>query len=716
MFRRSATASAWFEAHSGNLRAAAQFVRRRWPPLVGATSLALFAGALFIASATPLYTASTQLLIETRRERAIGADAILTPAPIGKRMIKSQIAVIRSAALLRRVVERERLIDDPEFGVAAADRRAAGNSSTAIAATIERVKTALAVTLLRNSRVIQISVTSADPAKAARLADAIADAFVVDKLDVRLEAARRASAWLSDRLVALRRQSRDSEEALARYRAETSASTEPGGARIDPAQRARLAQRAAGARAEAAERQARLELLQWIEGRGGKAAELPGVGGALAELRQRAAELSRQEAELRSHYKATHPSVVALRAQITDVERAIEAENRRLSIGVRHEFELAEGNREAAETTLREISAADDRGKSEAITRSELERAAAGDRKLLENMLRRARLVQEQSTFEPREARIISPALEPGAPSWPDNAQTMLIALALGAIAGLGAAYASELADTGFTTLAQIEARLALPLLASIPETETRGAATDEAAPILADLLRAKPLSRVSEAFRALRSAIEMTNVDDPPKLIQLTSTVPGEGTTTIAAALAASAAQSGLRTLLVDADLRHRTASRYLSADEKPGLVDLLIGSAGPSATIHFDDKRGIWVLPAGGDTQNSTDLLESEKMKSLVAALRRQFDLVLIDTPPIGPVLDPLVIAGLVDKTILVIRWAATARAAVAHAIERLPDRGRIAGVVFNRVIEAKARKYGQYAYSRYSGGGDFENYHRD
>jgi capsular exopolysaccharide synthesis family protein len=637
------------------------------------------------------------LLIEMRSERAIGADAILTQAQIGRQTMKSEIAVIKSAALLRRVVERERLDEDSEFG--------AGST----AATIDRLKNALAVAAPRNSPVIKISVTSANSAKAARLANAVADAFLVDKLDTRLEAARRASAWLADRLVALRRQSRESEEALMRFRAATGSSANADGANIEPEQRARLARRAAGARAEAAEREARLDLLRRIEDHGGNAADLPGVGGAIAELRMRAAQLSRQEAELRARYNRTHPAVVALRAQVADVDRAIEAEIRRLSAGVRNDVALAAGSREAAETTLREISSADDRGKSEAITRNELERAAAADRKLLDDMLRRARMVQEQSRFDPREARIISPALAPSAPSWPDNGRTMLMALALGLLAGLGVAYLSELTDTGFTTLAQIEATLTLPLLASILETRARGVA-----PILADQMRARPLSRASEALRALRSAIEMSDVDDPPKLIQFAATAPGEGTTTIAAALTASAAQSGLRTLLVDADLRNRALSRIFSAGDKPGLVDLLIGSAGPSETIFFDEARGTWVLPAGGEIQNSADLLASEKMRALLDALRRRFDLVIVDTPPIGPIVDPIIVARLVDKTVVVIRWAATPRERVAHAIERLPDRGKIAGVVFNRVIEAKARKYGRYAYSRYHGGGAFESYH--
>ncbi|WP_051948775.1 polysaccharide biosynthesis tyrosine autokinase [Methylosinus sp. PW1] len=683
--RERSTTAFWLDARSRKLRAAAQFLRRRWPPLLGATMLALLAGAAFLAMSTPRYTTSAQLLIEMRPDRSIGADAILARAPINRQTMKSDIAVIRSAALLRRVVERERLADDPEFGAAALDR----------------LRNVLAVAQLRYSPVIKIAVTSTDPAKAARLADAIADAFVVDRLDTRLEAARRASAWLAERLVALQRQSRASEEALAQFRAAAGPAT--------PAkQQTAIAQRAAVARAETAERKARLELLQRIESRGGGAAELPGLDGALDELRQRADQLSRREAELRARYTAAHPSVVALRAEIADVQRAMDAERRRLAAGARQELELAEKSSEAADASLREISESDeDRGKERLVRRNELERAAAADRKLLDETMRRARLVQEQAKFEPRDARIISPALAPSAPSWPDAEQTLLIALALGAIIGLGVAYACELADAGFTTIAQIETTLALPLLGSIPKI----ASSD---PALVDLVRAKPLSRASEALRALRSAIAMSDVDDPPRLIQLASAVPGEGTTTIAAALAASAAQSGLRTLLIDADLRRRAASKLFRAEERPGLVELLIGSASPIAAIFFDETRGLWVLPAGGEMQAPADLLASEKMKTLMAALRGSFDLVILDTPPIGPVVDPTLIAGLVDKTVVVIRWAATARETVAHAIERLPDRGRIAGVALNLVIEAKARKYGPYAYSPYAGGGAFDAYH--
>ncbi|OAI28673.1 hypothetical protein A1351_11240 [Methylosinus sp. R-45379] len=684
--RERSTTAFWLDARSRKLRAAAQFLRRRWPPLLGATMLALLAGAAFLVMATPRYTASAQLLIEMRPDRSIGADAILAHAPINRQTMKSDIAVIRSAALLRRVVERERLADDLEFGAAALDR----------------LRNALSVAQLRYSPVIKIVVTSTDPAKAARLADAIADAFVVDRLDTRLEAARRASAWLAERLVALQRQSRASEEALAQFRAAAGPST--------PAkQQTAIAQRAAVARAETAERKARLELLQRIESRGGAAAELPGLGGALDELRQRADQLSRREAELRARYTAAHPSVVALRAEIADTARAMDAERRRLAAGVRQELELAEKNSEAADTALREISESEDRGKERLARLNELERAAAADRKLLDETMRRARLVEQQAKFEPRDARIISPALTPNAPSWPDAEQTLLIALALGALFGLGAAYACELADTGFTTMAQIETTLGLPLLGSIPKIAS-------SAPALVDLVRAKPLSRASEGLRALRSAIAMSDVDDPPKLIQLASAVPGEGTTTIAAAIAASAAQSGLRTLLIDADLRRRAASKLFRAEQRPGLVELLIGSASPGAAIFFEEKRGLWVLPAGGEIQAPADLLASEKMKTLMAAVRGSFDLVIVDTPPIGPVVDPILIAGLVDKTVVVIRWAATPRETVAHAIERLPDRGRIAGVALNLVIEAKARKYGPYAYSPYAGGGAFDAYHAE
>ncbi|CAN2532868.1 hypothetical+protein [Methylocapsa aurea] len=735
------------EADGGfDLQGYVNFVWRQWKLIAGVTALFLLVAAVEIARTTPLYTASAQLLLDPRKEKAGGQDAIMTDAALDLPTIESQIAIIRSSALLRRVVEKERLVDDPEFGGARArvgasdglldrlrgllarnapppsapDRSAPKSSSEASAETtaaVENVKLAVAVARAGQAYVINVSFTSSDREKAARLANAVADAYVVDKLDARFEAARRASAWLSDRLVELRQQLRESEEAVARFRAENNLSGSTPGATLNQDQLSQLNGRLVQARAEAVDKKARLETLQKIEARGGNITQLPDVSnGAIAELRRQANDLSRQEAELLARYNANHPSVVNLRAQITDVNRAIGAEAQQLAANMHNEYELARARQEAVERTLREVTGANDLDNTKAITLRELERTAAVNKSLFEDFLQRERVTQEQSTFEARDARIITPALAPITPTSPKTMQTMLAALILGAMAGTLGAYALETFNAGFTTPREIEDFLALPLLASISRMDQRELSVNGVVLSIPEYPLAKPLSRLSEALRSLRSAIQMSDVDNPPKVLQFTSTIPGEGKSTLAIALAGSAAQAGQKVLVIDGDLRRPSASRYFGADKSLGLVDCLVGAVELQSVIIYSETLKLWFLPAGGKTQNPPDLLLSERLKTLVASLREQFDLVVIDTPPMGPVVDPLIISNLVDKVVFIVRWASTAREMVAHSIERLSGHKKVAGVVFNHTIDSQAQKYGKYAYSYYYGGRYYKKYYTE
>lgn len=737
------------DASGFDIREAINFAWRQWKFIASVTGLILLIGAIYIVRQTPLYTASAQLLLDPRKEKAAGQDAVLTDAVLDLPMVESQIAIIKSSSLLRRVVEKERLVNDPEFGVSPAaagfdilgsiksffsrtptsDAQRPASRPTAdgsdisdappdVIATIENIKPSVAVTRAGQALVLNVSFTSAQPAKAASLANAIADAYVVDKLDARFDAARRASAWLSDRLVELRQKLRESEEAVAKFRADNNLVTSSQGASLSQEQLGQLNSRLVQARAETAEKKARLELLQKIQNGGGNISALPDVmnSGTIADLRKQENDLSRQEADLLARYSDRHPSVVNVRAQIADVRRAIGAEIKRLAANIQNEYQLAKARQDAVEKTLREVTGQTDLDNTKAITLRELERTATVNKSLFEDFLQRARVTQEQSTFEARDARVITPALTPNIPSSPKKMQIMLVSLILGLMAGVGGAYAIERMNAGFTTPRQVEEMLDMPLLASISRMETRDLSVDGAVLTMPEYPLAKPLSRFSEAVRSLRSAIQMSDVDHPPRILQVTSTIPGEGKSTIAMTVAVSAAQSGQKVLLMDCDLRHPSTSRYFKAEKQVGLVDYLAGAAELQQAVVFHEKTGLWVLPAGGKTQNPPDLLGSERLKQLTTALRQKFDLIVIDTPPMGPVVDPLIVSHLVDKVIYVVRWASTAREMIQHSIQRLSGHKKVAGVVFNYVVDAQAQKYGKYAYSYYYGGRYYKKYYSE
>ena len=712
------------------------------------TALVVLFGAIYIVRQTPLYTASAQLLLEPNKAKPVSQDAAPVDMPLDMAAIESQIAVIKSSSLLRRVVNKEKLVSDSEFGTGpvgsgagmlsaikgffvrapepAATQQILPSQSDAgldamapeLIGTVENLKGAVGVARAGQALVLNVSFTSADPNKAARLANAVADAYVVDKLDARFDAAKRASVWLSDRLVELRQQLRESEEAVNAFRAANNLVQAGAGATLNQEQLAQMNGRLIAARAETAEKRVRLELLQRVQANGGNISALPDVmnSGTIADLRKQENDVSRQEADLLARYSDRHPSVVNLRAQLSDIRRAMAAEIGRLTNNIKNEYELAKSREDAIEKTLREVTGQTGIDNSKAITLRELERTAAVNKSLFEDFLQRARVTQEQSTFEARDARVISPAQPPVAPSSPKTMQIMMVSALLGLMAGVGGAYLLEMLNAGFTTPRQVEDMLDMPLLASISKMESRDLTAEGAVLSIPQYPFVKPLSRFSEAIRSLRSAIQMSDVDNPPKVIQVTSTIPGEGKSTLCMTIASSAAQSGQRVLIIDCDLRHPSTSRYFKADKALGVVDYLAGGVELQKIVSFDETLRLWLMPAGAKTQNPPDLLGSEKLKSLIETLREKFDLIVIDTPPMGPVVDPLIVSNLVDKVVFVVRWASTAREMIAHSIQRLHGHKKVAGVVFNYVIDAQAQKYGKYAYSYYYGGRYYKKYYHE
>ena len=709
------------------------FLWRQWKFIAAITALVLVIGSTVLLRLTPLYTATTQVLLERQREKAPGAEAILATADPDAAMVEGEMAILRSSVFLRRVVEREHLVADRK--PASSDSQSSQESSSIFESVrsllpwftaqgaepataeprspsdeeiqaIEELKGSVSVSrAARLGFVLGVSVTSPDPARAAALANAIADAYLVDKLDTRFDAAKRASAWLNDRIGELRKQLRDSEEAVTQFRTAHDL-FQNGNITLNQQQLSELNAKLVDARADAAQKKARVDLLNSLQAKGSGLGNMPdfGSGGTLTVLHQQESALSQQEADLIARYGAPHPLVVNIRAQQRDLERSIAAETQRLAAAIRNDYSLAQSRVASLEKSLREATGQTGIDDATAIRLRELERTAAVNKTLFEDFLQRAKVTEEQATFEPREVRVITPALPPSTPSYPRKTLYLSATLVIGLLFGVSGAVAKEMLDTSFTTTKQIEDILGLPVLTSVSRLTNRELVVDGAIIALHDYPGVKPLSRFGESIRALRSGIHMTDVDHPPKVIQFTSAVPREGKTTIAMSVARSGATSNLKVLYIDADLRHPSTSRIFDLQQKSGLVDLLLGETNADDAIRFQEKAGYWVLASGSNTQTPTDLLSSERMKSLIASLRGTYDLIVIDTPPSGPVIDPVIVSHLADKVVLVIRWGATARELVKQCVQQLSGHKKIAGVALNLVNDRQAQKYGRDGYSYY------------
>jgi capsular exopolysaccharide synthesis family protein len=261
-----------------------------------------------------------------------------------------------------------------------------------------------------------------------------------------------------------------------------------------------------------------------------------------------------------------------------------------------------------------------------------------------------------------------------------------------------------ERLKSGFTSPRQVEEMLGIPVLASVRKLTKSQLLKDGKSVPLPLVPVHSPLSSYAESIRTLRSSIHMSDIDQPPKVVSVTSSRPGEGKTTIALSLAISAASAGLKVALIDADLRHPSSSRFFGLEQEKGLVDMLVSNATADSGLRLHKELKLAIIPAGSKTHNPPDVLASERMKEFVAHLKEKFDYVVLDTPPVGPVVDPVILANLVDATIFVVQWASTPRELIETSVKQVSIRKRVAGVVLNLVNQDRAKKYGgEYYYGK-------------
>lgn len=672
---------------------------RRRVLLVVPALIAVVLALLAVFQIPPRYTATTLLMLDTRGARVVDLEQVVPGLGADTAVVRSEVEVLRSRAVAEAVVDAEALATDPEFNPALAESLMPSSLMVWLGArtltpaearmrTIDAFREALQVSLVDRSLVIAVAVSSRDPEKAARLSAATAGAYLTRQLDLKFEATRKATLWLGSKLETLRAGVTAAEAAVAAYRADH-ALGQDGDASLAATERGDLTAALVQARADRAEAEARLSRLKAARAAGDLESAPAVVASPLIQhLGEQEAEVRRRIADLSARYGERHPRMREALAQLDGLRRQVAAEAGKIAAAVDAEARTARAREQALADGLAQLERRRVVEGEAAVRLADLEREAEASRVLYESFLTRMKETTGQQGLETPDARIVSAAAVPVRPSGPRRSLIVGAAGLLGLMLGIVLVYAAERLDRGLRGADDVEDRLGLPLLAAVPAT-AKGADEDTAA----------------EEMRSLRTALMLTRAT-PPRVICVTSSLPGEGKTTLALSLARTAAGGGTRVALVDCDLRRPKVARLLGLAERPGLVDVLAGDVPLDDALHHVDGA-LSVLPGRVLGGAAPDLLAGPAMRGLLDALRKTVDLVVLDTPPLLPVADARVLAPLADATVFAVRWEKTPHDVAAEGLRHL-ERAAVqpVGAVLTQVDLRRQRSYGYGGAYRYYG----------
>lgn len=466
-----------------------------------------------------------------------------------------------------------------------------------------------------------------------------------------------------------------------------------------------------GAQADLAQQEAKFAQVVAMKESGHAADISQAVASSLiSQLRTQETELLRQEAELSSRYGALHPKMVDLESQRKNLAGKIAEEVNRVVETVKNDVEVARARVLSLRSSLGDLAARLDNENLARVKLGELTSAAQSNRVLYDAFMGRFKEIEGRDEAQVSDARVSSPAIPPSTPSFPNKTVFLGAALPGGLLIGFILAMISRSLEAGFTTRRQVENYLSLPVLTTVPELSwfrRKGMAP-------AEKIIVKPKSSFAESLRALQIGLMLGRNAKPLKVLAFTSSVSGEGKTTVAVSLARVIARSGKRAIVLDADLRRPQVHKAMNTTRGAyGIAEYLKGEKPLAECLCKDPLSQVQFLSAAKSLSNPSDLLASDRMVTLVEELSKHCDLLIVDAPPVLPVNDARIIALLADVVIFAVRWRRTTRAAVMQAVQMLNDvDAPLTGIVLTRADEQQflSDSYGGQKYAQ------FQKYYRE
>ncbi len=665
-------------------------LRDYWNVVLRRRGLALFvfllvvaAGAARLVFVQPAYQATAQVLIERDIPNILDFEKNARAADVWDSFYQTQYRLLQSRLLARRVVEKLKLQDDPEFegprpeGERELDANAPPGASVALERVIDQFLDRLRVQPVKNSQLVAVSFQARQPLLAADAVNALVDAYIQQTLEFRYRVSAEAGAWLVNETQEQSRKVEAASLALQKFQ------EQEGLANVE-ARRPLLEQKLKDlgsalntAKTRRLEKEATYEEMRSVT----NVEELPDVlrSPLIQTLRTELALLERQGAQLEAKgYLQEHPEAVRLRSQIEGTRQKIALEARRIVRAAQNEYQVAVSQEAGVAAALEAAKAEAQDLARRSVKYDALKRDLEASKVLSENILTRQKQTDVARDLQASNVHVIDPAIVPRTPTTPRPVRDLGLAMLLGLGCALAAAFFRDYLDTSVGRPADVRL-LGLPLLGVIPETRAR---------LFPALVGERGRESFAEGYRVLRTALHSREVEQGQMLL-VTSTLPGEGKSLTALNLALSLAQTEERVLLVDADLRRPSLHTLLRARRVPGLSDVLTDGVEPAKAVQCIAGTRLSLLAGGAPVPvSSTDLLARSVLRDLLAQLRTRYDRIVVDSPPAGTIADALVLAPLVDGVLVVARSGKVGRGAIVHLLDRLYNAGgNVLGVVLNR-----------------------------
>ena len=649
-------------------------IRWRWV-LAGGVIAGMLLGLFLTLMMTRQYASTVRLEISRESDRVVNIDSVERDTSIGdQEFYQTQYGLLQTKALAERVARELGLVDDPKFlAMFNGGRPIEGDRAKRVEAAGRILINHVGVAPVRGSRLVDVTAVTPDPALSQRIAQAWSDNFIQSTIERRFNASSYARNFLEQRLAQLRDKLEQSERQAVGFAASqgiinlpsASNSTDGSSSGAMPARSlvtddlSTLNGALANATAQRIAAQAAL-----LQANRPDATSEALSNDAISSMRQKRAEAAAEYAKMMIQFEPGYPPAKAAAAQVQALDTAIAREEGRVRSSLQQDYMSAAARETALKARVSGLKGDLNDLRRRSIQYNIYQRDADTNRELYNALLQRYKEIGIAGGVEKNNVSVVDPPEVPSHPVTPNLFINLILSTLAGAIGGLGLAGVLAQIDEGIGDPAEIEDKLGLPLLGTVPRLSS-----EDPIEALED-----PRSQLVEAYLAVQANLELSTAHGTPRSLAITSTRPREGKSTTTVALAQSLVRARRKVVLVDADMRSPSVHSRFGLPNAVGLSNFLAGLDDLASALHSTDRDGLTIMTAGPQPPNAGDLLTGDRLPALIERLQEQFDHVIIDCPPVVGLADAPLVAASVEGVIYVVEAGSIQAGMVRMALGRL------------------------------------------